>query len=304
MPRCYRDESRVSLRHLPKLQMWCRVGRFDAIMATAVGPAGWRQYWLGWGTGAAVQLEDNEIHLWLTDLDRVGPELISAYWQLMSQQERERNLRYRSEAGRAADCTTRALARTVLSRYADVDPADWQFSRGRHGKPEIEAPAITLPLRFNLSHTRRYVVCGVGLRADLGIDIEQTTRSNDLLAIVDRFFSKREVDDLKALAEGEQRGRFFDYWTLKEAYMKASGEGIALGLGNFSFLFDGGGPISIEFSDKLQDRPDAWSFHLLSPVADHRLGVASRNGQGIRLRLFEGVPMAAAFSESVPPTLR
>ncbi len=245
-----------------------------------------------------MQLADNEVHLWFADLERIDRALIPRYRALMSAGERQRNERYRFEHLREADCVTRALVRTVLSRYVPLAPDEWRFSPGEHGKPEIDQPGLELPLRFNLSHTSRYVVCAVGLERDLGVDIERTQRRNSVLNIANRYFSEQEVDELFRLPATQQEDRFFDYWTLKEAYMKASGEGIALGLGNFGFCLTGRDRIRVRFSDSLSDNPEHWWFwlHRLSP--DHRLALAVRTGsRPPALRLFRTTPLASADSE-------
>ena len=246
-----------------------------------------------------MRLDENEIHLWLTDLNAVDGELLPAYRSLMTGEELERNRRYRFERHRFADCVTRALVRTVLSRYADVTPDAWRFARGDHGKPEIAVPEPELPFRFNLSHSRRYVVCAVGLRRDLGVDIECTERRNALPEIAERYFAPSEVEALFALPENRRNARFFDYWTLKEAYMKASGEGIALGLANFSFDLSDSVNIRIGFTSAIDESPGDWRFRLFSPARDHRLAVARRTGGGetFTLRLFETVPLRNNFSE-------
>lgn len=244
-------------------------------------------------------LSTTDVHLWLTDLEQVSDSLIPAYLDLMNPQELERNQRYRFAADRFADCVTRALARTVLSHYTGVAPASWSFAKGAHGKPEIDTPQPELPLRFNLSHTHRYVVCAVALECDLGVDIECVTRSNNVLAIADHYFSAREIQDLFALPKTGQENRFYDYWTLKEAYLKARGEGISLGLKNFSFDLVSGADIAIHFTPAIADDPARWLFRLLSPCPDHRLAVALKAGSAppSGLRLFETVPLTSTVRE-------
>ena len=240
-----------------------------------------------------MQLEENDVHLWLVDLQTVERTRVDDYLALMSDDERERNGRYRFAEGRFTDAVTRALARTVLSRYVDLPPTAWHFSRGEHGKPEIDMPGLEQPLRFNLSHSRGYVVCAVTLRRDIGVDVEWTERANALEEIAGRFFSAAEVAAFSALAECQKKRRFFDYWTLKEAYMKACGEGISLGLGNFSFQLPDDGRIAIAFGEALQGDPAQWQFWLGDVAADHRLAVALRapTDTEIRLRLFDTVPL-------------
>lgn len=224
--------------------------------------------------GNAVLLTDDDIHVWRADTALLTEQRLASCRQLMSEQERVRNLRYRFERDRQRDCLTRALVRTVLSQYADVAPRHWLFERGEHGKPELANAAVTL--RFNVSHTSRYVVCAVSRQQDIGVDIECTERRNDVRAIASHYFSAQEVSALQALPAEQQTDRFFDYWTLKEAYMKARGEGISLGLGNFSFQLAEAADIGISFADKLRDQPALWRFWLFRPAADHRLALALR----------------------------
>ena len=133
-----------------------------------------------------LQLADNEVHIWSVDASRVGSELIADYRALMSTQELERNDRYQVEHARQTDCIARALVRTVLSRYINKAATDWIFVKSEHGKPELaNSPK---PLRFNLSHSGGYIVCAVSWEKDVGVDIENIQRKNDVLAIADRFF--------------------------------------------------------------------------------------------------------------------
>ena len=235
-------------------------------------------------------LDDNEVHIWRTDISQVDLELLPSYRQLMSGQEKERNGRFHFEHSRTADVITRALARTVLSGYANIKPADWTFSKGEHGKPEVSNKGINL--RFNLSHSSKMVACAVSRSHAIGLDIEYIKRNNDVLAIADRYFSKLELKALFSLPVDQQQDRFFDYWTLKEAYMKADGQGISLGLGNFSFAIENADTISISFSDKIQQDPTAWQFRLLYPDPDHRMALAVQGDQrDLLIRQFETVPM-------------
>ncbi|MFA7553432.1 MAG: 4'-phosphopantetheinyl transferase superfamily protein [Spongiibacteraceae bacterium] len=221
-----------------------------------------------------VQLKDNDVHLWMLDIQQVSDQQLAGFRQLMSAQELERNQRYRFAKDQKRDCITRGLVRTTLSRYSDLAPEAWAFNKGDHGKPEIINSPV--PLRFNLSHTFRYIVCAVTPRWNVGVDVEHTERKNDVREIAKHYFSEQEVSDLFALDEVQQLDTFFDYWTLKEAYMKASGEGLSLGLGNFSFNL--GNPISLSLSEVIKDSASDWHFQLYHPRIDHRMAVAVKSG--------------------------
>jgi len=215
----------------------------------------------------------------------LDPGVLEALRGLMTKDEAERQRRFRQPRGRQEALVTRGLVRTCLSQYTGVDPQDWRFETGRHGRPEIASPAAWRHLRFNLSHTRGRVVCLVAWRIDVGVDVEAIDRGGRLLDIARRYFSISEADALLGLPASERLSRFFDYWTLKESYIKARGMGLAIPLGRFSFSIDSGTRVAIRFAPELEDEPEAWQFRLLDLPPRHRVAVALRAGRGTRMRL-------------------
>jgi len=113
------------------------------------------------------------------------------------------------------------------------------------------------------------------------------------LAIADRYFSKPELNALFSLPVDQQQDRFFDYWTLKEAYMKARGEGIALGLSNFGFQLCDSGRISLYLSSSIDDTPADWKFRCLTPELDYRLSIAAKTPADLRPIFQEVIPLVS-----------
>ncbi len=248
-----------------------------------------------------IALSRDEVHVhctWLDGLD--DPALLASYAELMTPEERARNARYLFERSRREHLVGRALVRTTLSRYADVAPGAWRFREGERGRPEIEGPAGAPPLRFNLSHTTGLVAVAVAFDRDVGVDVEDAARQRTTAEIADRFFSPREVADLRALPAADQRDRFFTYWTLKEAYIKAVGLGLAIPLDHFTFLLEPPGPLAIAFAPERDDDPSAWQFERWRPSARHHLAMAVRRGAGPDLRVIvrDVVPFADARARS------
>jgi 4'-phosphopantetheinyl transferase len=113
--------------------------------------------------------------------------------------------------------------------------------------------------------------------------------------IAERFFSAQEVADLRALPEDEQPLVFFDYWTLKESYIKARGLGLALPLGEFTFHRSAGRAPSISFAPELHDDPASWQFAQFWPTRDHRMAVAVRRyGEDLPINVSAVVPRVAS----------
>jgi 4'-phosphopantetheinyl transferase len=216
---------------------------------------------------------------------------LEAYRDLMSDDEHARMARFVFDRDRRAFLLTRALVRTTLSRYAPVAPADWKFIANVHGRPEIlDRPDGVPDLRFNISHTDGLIACAVTIGREVGVDVENVGRRVEH-DIAGRFFAPTEVTDLRALPGDQQPRAFFDYWTLKEAYIKARGFGLALPLGDFAFKLQPPNPPSIAFEPALDDDPATWQFLQDWPTPQHRLALAiRREGSDLPVRIREVVP--------------
>jgi 4'-phosphopantetheinyl transferase len=213
------------------------------------------------------------------------------YLPLLTPDEHERMARLIFDRDRQRFLLTRALVRTMLSRYAPVAPADWRFIANVHGRPEIAGRRADVPdLRFNISHTDGLVACAVTIGREVGVDVEHVGRRL-IHDVATRFFAPREVADLRALPETEQARAFFDYWTLKEAYIKARGFGLALPLADFAFHLSPERTPAISFEPALPDDPASWQFTQDWPTPTHRLGLAvRRTGDDLPVRIRHVVP--------------
>ena len=208
--------------------------------------------------------------------------LLREYDQRISAEERARCDRFRFERDRLLYMLTRIGLREVLSRHAPVAPAQWRFEVNAWGKPRIANPAWRDVLGFNISHTDGMVVIGVTQRQRaLGVDVERWFSRDALLDVADRFFSPREVAALRALGPEQQRRRFFDLWTLKEAYIKARGMGLSIALDGFGFELDrhpGGVELVIDASRV--DTPARWHFCQIDAGPEHVAAVCVETRPG------------------------
>ena len=175
--------------------------------------------------------------------------------------------------------------RTRLSLYAETPPASWRFVKNRYGRPEIACSSGASRLRFNLSHTRGLAAVAITLADDVGVDVENTRWREPPLEIADHYFAPAEVTELHARSLIDQRERFFDYWTLKEAYIKARGMGLALPLDKFAFQLVADGEPRITFDAALHDDPCAWQFALRRIGGCHRLALALRCKRPLRIQV-------------------
>lgn len=230
------------------------------------------------------------LDLWFCRRDALSDALRLRYRQLLTAEEREAECRFRFEQLRDRYLTTRALVRVVLSHYTGHDPSAWRFQAGPQGKPHIVSPE-TPGFDFNLSHTDGLILCGVSA-GPVGVDVESVERRTVPLELARRFFAPSEADALERLPEAERPGRFLEYWTLKESYIKARGKGLTIPLDHFAFTLSKDEPPRIAFVPGFDDHPEGWCFGQI------RLGTAHEMAWAIRLP--DGVSPTVAIRECVP----
>jgi 4'-phosphopantetheinyl transferase len=222
-------------------------------------------------------LAKNAIHVWLAYYDELIDEgMYIAYRSLLSSDEAMQQLRFHFERDRRRYLVTRALVRTVLSRYEPVSPRDWVFSANAYGRPQIEnRETINAGLTFNISHTDNLIVLGVTKGRELGVDVENVRARQISIDIADRFFSPPEVAALALVPPDQQQGRFFEYWTLKESYIKARGLGLAIPLDKFGFHYPRERSVKIVIDPGLEDDVERWQFWQFRPMPEYVVAVCA-----------------------------
>ncbi len=245
----------------------------------------------------AIELNEGEIHVWQVDPTAIqDPQRLARYAAWLPDDELTRQQRFLFPRHRHAFLVARALVRSTLSRYLPaIAPEQWRFVIGEHGRPDVDPALGAGSLRFNLSHTDGRAVIALG-RSEIGVDVEARGRRGDLRGIARHFFAAAEVEAITGLEGAALAERFFATWTLKEAYMKARGVGISLGLSRFWFVLDDAGSIAIRFAPSLEDDPESWSFRRFDLSPEHPVALALRwpRTRPLQVRLFAGLPGEAS----------
>lgn len=220
-------------------------------------------------------MSDDPFDIWLTRYQEITDEgFLARMHALLSDDERARQRRFHFEDDRKRYLVTRALVRTVLSRYAPVDPEAWQFAANAYGRPEVDPAHVEAEgLSFNVSHTKGLIALGVTRARALGVDVENTAVREVSLDIADRFFSPMEAAELSTVSVERRQDRFFEYWTFKESYIKARGMGLSLPLDGFSFRYPHERSVCIDINPELSDDPRRWSFWQFRPGPEYLLAI-------------------------------
>jgi 4'-phosphopantetheinyl transferase len=218
------------------------------------------------------------VDLWCAGTTAIDKLDLDAACLVMQPDEHSRFARYGLDSSRRLYAAGRMLVRLALSRYVHVPPAAWRFGHNEHGKPLLTGPPGTPALHFNLTHTAGLAVCAVSMvHARIGVDAESLQRRIDATAIATQHFSAAEAQRLRALPPPRLAPEFLALWTLKESYLKARGEGLALPLASCSFELstDGVRPV---FDARQADTAPAWRFALLRSASSHVVALAAHTG--------------------------
>lgn len=155
----------------------------------------------------------------------------AALFAVLSPDERERALRFATEALTFRYVVARATLRTLLGERLVCDPASLRFDYSPNGKPSLRGHALS----FNVSHSGALAVFAF---ADgdvaLGIDVEEVRPLSDMHDLARRFFAPEEWRALAEVDAPLQTAAFFHCWTRKEAYLKALGDGLMAPLDQFA----------------------------------------------------------------------
>ena len=180
-------------------------------------------------------LAAGEVHVYATEQD-APPD--PALLELLSPDERERAGRFLAERDRRRYAVARASLRRLLGGYLDQPPAALRFSYGPRGKPSLPGAGP----RFNVTHSGGLALLAFTSAHELGVDVEPLRTIEDAEAIARRFFSPGEAAELRGLAEPERSLAFLRGWTRKEAFIKATGDGLSRPLDEFEVPLLAGEP--------------------------------------------------------------
>ena len=229
-------------------------------------------------------LAAEEIHLWQADLNLESDQR-QQLAETLSLDERQRAERFHFERDRHHFIAARGILRDLLSRYLTLEPEQLQFSYGSRGKPVLVHQDEGRSLCFNLSHSHGLALYAVGWRCRVGVDLEYQRSMSDLVQLAKRFFSKSEAAAILALPAVRQQTAFFRCWTAREAYLKATGEGLA-GLETVDLLLEPGERVSLDRIKGDAEAAAAWSLHPLDVASDWMAALVVE-GQGWQIRQWQ-----------------
>ncbi len=179
-----------------------------------------------------IQLPGDEVQVWRVDLDAICNEELR--WQKsLSPDEQKRAGRFHFARDRQRFIAARSVLRMILGSYLKINPAALIFSYSKKGKPSLALAHTGNNIMFNASHSHGTALLAFDRGREIGVDVEQIRQDFDPAAIAQRFFSVAEQQELAGVPADDKVEAFFRCWTRKEAYIKATGDGLSLPLSQF-----------------------------------------------------------------------
>ena len=154
-------------------------------------------------------------------------------WAWLDEEERARWQRYQHDGPRRRFALCRAALRAVLCSQLGCRNEQLAFGASDHGKPYAVVQGVAAPVSFNVSHSGAHGLIAFAAAGRLGVDVEERRAPRNLDGLISSVLGPDEQAEL-ALAHGCRKLHlFFNFWTLKEALIKALGLGLALDMSRF-----------------------------------------------------------------------
>jgi len=240
-----------------------------------------------------------DVHVWRCALD-LAPKDRDRLSRFLSRDEREKIGRLRFARDRDRATASRGWLRRLAGAYVGVSPYELAIGRGVYGKPcLLEAPPRDW-LRFNLSDSQAVAVYAFARKREIGVDVERVREDFEHEELAERFFASAERESLSSIPPAGRSEAFFRFWTLKEAYVKARGDGLAIAPETFAVAFEGVNEARLAEAPEgtRPDERERWLFRAFDPAegfvgavaVERRAGSTGAAGgdPGLVLTRFEG----------------
>ena len=171
-----------------------------------------------------LSLSEGEVHIWKFLLNQ-SDTLSHNLFRYLAADERVRSDQFRYPELRERYISGRGLLRLITGRYLNKHPRSLAFTYGSNGKPMLEGE-ISQTLSFNQSHSHYLITFAFICYGPVGIDVEYLHTVPRVERLAQRFYSQGEYEHIRSLEPEKQESAFLRAWTRKEAYLKATGDGL------------------------------------------------------------------------------
>lgn len=210
-------------------------------------------------------LEQNQVHLWIAPLD-LSCDKLKEFELSLSEEELSRASRFRFPELTNRYVAAHGWLRQLLGSYVGQPPCALEFCQGPNGKPALLLGSNPGGIQFNMAHSGALAAIAITRDVAIGVDIELVHPIEEIPELVSQFFSQRESALFQVLPEAKRLEAFFNLWTRKEAWLKATGEGIGHLLNQVEVTFEPGRPARLLNLPLGYTGRGNWTLHHLVPL--------------------------------------
>ncbi|MEA5537232.1 4'-phosphopantetheinyl transferase family protein [Crocosphaera sp. XPORK-15E] len=185
----------------------------------------------------SITLNNLDVNLWCMNLD-LSKDQVDERFHILNDQEQIKAKRFQFEQHQRRFIVARSTLKIILSRYLNIPPDQITFEYSPLGKPKLSNEINSQKIEFNLSHSQELAIYGITCDRLIGVDVEYIRPMPDAEQLAKRFFCPQEAEKINTLSSPDKDKAFFQLWTAKEAYLKATGEGISGGLDKVEIFLD------------------------------------------------------------------
>lgn len=241
-------------------------------------------------------------HLWFLETGSFSEPSVAHPWlERLEPHEKSRYHACQTDSARRDYLGTRALARTALAHYSGQPAERLRFGTDRNSRPELTWPALPR-LFFSLSNTTQLAVGLFAYDHNVGVDVELLAPIG-AMEIAGCCYSGEELAELSTLEESARHSRFYELWTLREAYLKARGVGLTLPLDQIAFRPLASGGVEAAFGPAIRDDPAHWQFGLTRLTAAHLVATCIRRPSSaapLQIVPVDALSMASDTTQALP----
>ncbi|MTI60086.1 MAG: 4'-phosphopantetheinyl transferase superfamily protein [Firmicutes bacterium] len=214
-----------------------------------------------WEKMTNISIAKDEVHLWIIRWKDMM-EKILRYKYILTREERKyaNSLRFYDDKMRSL--IGRIVLKLLLSNYLKISEEQILLEKERYGKLLIKSTSKSNDIKFNLSHSGEHVSLVFVYQQKVGIDIEKIRLFSEYREITQRYFHPDEQKIILELKGRKGLETFYRYWTMKEAYVKATGDGLNKDLKSFVIVEDGG------MKKKVYDDGNLTNYDIYSYITD------------------------------------
>lgn len=173
----------------------------------------------------------DQIHVVWLDLD-LPVETVNNLSLILSDEEKTRADRYSSLLLNHRAVVRLARRRQVVANFCSVSAQDVRFESDSHGRPMIVSSRGE-NIMVSTSHCGGAGLIAVSDERRIGVDVEAMSELQVSPRFAELVASTNDSSTLSTLTTQQKGDAYLRLWTRKEAYLKATGEGIGRGMNHF-----------------------------------------------------------------------